>query len=153
MLKSLVLGFTLFFAGIEVCFSEPIVKPLIQIPIGKCSTDISLFDTLKSNGYDVLLSFLDISRPEVEHILFFSPIDNRFVLGHTVTASTDPNKIIKVCIEYIGDTPIFNGDTFRSLVLTQHIIETEKRLRTKEEEKKKRLENENEMYHGDPNGS
>ena len=130
------------------------VKPVpVEIPVGKCSTDVTLFDTLSDNGYKVLLQFKDMSKSEVVHTLFYSSVDNRFVLGHTVSVSANPDQISKVCIEYIGNDPKMEGATFRELVLATHTLDKQNAIDAYETKKKEHKEKENEPYNGDPNKS
>ena len=171
MIKSLLLGAALTLSGPALAAPQPHHTPTpfnlpqtdltpapappapVEIPIGKCSTDITLLDTLEANNYKTLLKFADLSRPEVQHVLYYSSVDSRFVLAHSVSVTGKPSEISKVCIEYIGDHPVFDGATFRTLVLTQHTLDKQTVLDATEAAKKAHREKQDEPYSGDPNKS
>jgi hypothetical protein len=150
----------------------PQLKGLLSKPIvvptnlgGKCSTDdLKVVSTyLHSVGYTALMTSIDKNNPEIMKEIMYNLQDNSIlslslVHDHNINKDEDKpedNKLIKICLDYQGESPFADGPTMKKFILGQH-MDMVTHMQNDEDEHKRKLssgvegEEHQEPYQGDP---
>lgn len=148
--------------GEGVGFSSPytVQGPAEQVitknmNIGKCVLGTSLIDDLHHAGFQGLVQFTDSTNPKIIRSTMYDETSNQMAVISIVYKVAVPEAkqedLLKVCVEYVGNTPRGRGDTFKSFWFNQKMDWNQTQLDGAQQEEKVRREKIGEPYQGDQN--